>query len=148
MKKVAISVLIILSFNIYSQSTEVAKQWLLKNYNHEQNQKNQTKRYNSFLTEYCDYFMNGSQTDENQENKIFAKYGYSNKNIFDDCGYGEFKSQKLIAAEFLKNDQNHLVFKATLKSIDYDGHSSISKYIVKIIKINGKNLIDEIDNAK
>jgi hypothetical protein len=70
MKKVAISVLIILSFNVYSQSTEVAKQWLLKNYNHEQNQKNQTKRSNSFLTEYCDYFMNGSQTDETQENKI------------------------------------------------------------------------------
>jgi hypothetical protein len=25
--------------------------------------------------------MNGSQTDENQENKIFAKYGYNKKNI-------------------------------------------------------------------
>jgi hypothetical protein len=41
--------------------------------------------------------------------------------------------KKLIAAEFFKNDQTTLFFKATLKSIDYDGHSSISKYIVKII---------------
>jgi hypothetical protein len=77
-----------------------------KNYNPSKSKKSD-KRYNSFLTEYCDYFMNGSQTDENQENKIFAKYGYNKKNILM-IVMENSNRKKLIAAEFFKNDP-HLV---------------------------------------